>query len=55
MNGHKAQANFLAVVGAMVLGWARLGGASFTDVTSTAGVGDTGPTRRGVALAQYIR
>ena len=41
MNGHKAQPKLLAVVGAMVLGQVRLGGASFTDVTSTAGVGDT--------------
>jgi len=41
---YKGHAHFVAgggwSVGAMVLGRARLGGASFTDVTSSAGVGD---------------
>ena len=49
-NRHKAQANFLAVVGAMLLGRARLGGASFTDVTSTAGIGGSSI---GMAIADY--
>lgn len=53
-NGYnkKAQVNLLAVVGAMVLGLARLGGASFTDVASTASVGDTS-NGRGIAVADY--
>ena len=44
----------MIVLGGMVLlGMARLGGAtSFTDVTSTAGVGDTGDSR-GAAWADH--
>ena len=51
-NGYKAQANLLVVVGAMVLGRARLGGASFTEVASTAGVGDA-DGGYGTAWADY--
>ena len=52
-NRHKAKVNFLVVVGVMVMGRARLGGASFTDVTSTAGGVGGASDGRGIAVADY--